>query len=153
MNGLVYEAVSYAMRYWFIFVVVFILIALIYISYKEYTEKKNVKGAMRQYLGYLEIVGGPQEFIGDRFGIRDNNTIGSSRRCDIMLPDDSVLPNHARLYSENGDLVLTPEKGGDTRINSRRATRSHRLKTGDVISIGHVNFTVNIKRTRVGNDD
>ncbi len=147
-----YEAVAYAMRYWFIFVVVGILIAVIYISYKEYKEKKYVKGTMSQYFGYLEIVGGPPEFLGDRFGVRRQNTIGSSRKSDIMLPDNTVQKNHALLYMKQEDLVLEPTAKAATQINGRRATTAHRLKTGDVVSIGDVDFAVYIKRTRLNHD-
>jgi hypothetical protein len=65
--------------------VVGVLVALIFISYKEYREKKYVKGAISKFFGYLEIVGGPEDFLGDRFGIRDQNTIGSSRKADIVI--------------------------------------------------------------------
>lgn len=153
MSSVVYETLSYAMRYWFIFAALAILIALIYISYKEYNEKKYVKNRMSKFLGYVEIIGGPEEFIGDRFGLRDQNIIGSSRRADIMLPDDTVLKTHALLYREDDELVLSPTSRSDTRINGRRASTKHRLKTGDVFSIGDVDFVLYIKRTRVGHDD
>lgn len=40
MSTAVYEAVAYALRYWFIAVAVGILIAMIVASYKEYKEKR-----------------------------------------------------------------------------------------------------------------
>jgi len=153
MNSVIFETVSYAMRYWFIAVVAVVLIALIYISYKEYNEKKYVKDTMSKFLGYLEIIGGPEEFIGDRFGVRDQNTIGSSRKSDIMLPDDTVLKTHALLYKEGEDIVISPTSSSDTKINGRRASTKHRLKTGDVISIGDVDFALYLKRTRISHDD
>ncbi len=152
MDQMVYEAIAYAMRYWFIFVVLGILVAVIYISYREYTEKKYVKGTMSRYLGYLEIVGGPGEFVGDRFGIREKNTIGSSKKCDIMLPDSTVLKTHALLYMEGDDLILSPTGHSNTKINGRRATQKHTLRTGDTVSVGDVDFAVYIKRTRVQYD-
>ncbi|MDL2237445.1 FHA domain-containing protein [Christensenellaceae bacterium OttesenSCG-928-K19] len=152
MDGAIYEVAAYAMRYWFILVIVGILVASIYISYKQYNEKKYVKGAMSKFFGYLEIVGGPEEFIGDRFGVREQNTIGSSQHADIILPDKTVLATHALLYVEEGDMILSPTSRSDTRINSRRAINQHKLKTGDIISIGDVDFYVYIKRTRIGND-
>lgn len=152
MDGMVYEAVSYAMRYWFIVVALGILITVIYISYKEYREKKYVKGAMSKFTGYLEIVGGPEEFIGDRFGIARENTIGSSAKADIMLPDDSVLKTHALLYMEGDDLIFSPTSRSNTMINGRKAVRTHKLKTGDTISIGDIDLAVFIKRTRLNHD-
>ena len=85
-----YEVAAYALRYWFIAAVLVILIAVIYISYKEYQQKKFVMTEISQFGGYMKIIGGPREFIGDRFGLRENNTIGSDSRCDIVLPDRTV---------------------------------------------------------------
>lgn len=150
MTSAVYEAISYAMRYWFIAVVLGTLIAMIYISYKEYREKKSVRSELDQYVGYLEIVGGPEQFIGDRFGIRPRNWIGRSKRDDIVLPDASVEQSHAQLYMDGDRLILEPGARGSTKINGRRAVRRHALKTGDVFSIGDVDFAVYIRRTRVG---
>lgn len=153
MSAPVYEAVAYTMRYWFIAVALGILIAMITASYKTYKEKKTVKSELSRYLGYLEIIGGPEEFMHDRFGILEMNQIGSAEDGDVVLPDESVAPVHAFLYMENGDLILEPhEKRAATKINGRTAIRPHALKTGDVISIGDVQFAVYIKRTRLGYD-
>lgn len=93
---------------------------------------------------------GPPEFIGDRFGIRENNAIGRSDNCDIILPDPSVSASHAFLFWDRGDLILEPaSREGRTKINGRLAIRKHALKTGDVISIGDVDFAVYIRRNRL----
>ena len=152
MDGLAYEAVSGAMRYWFLLIVAGILIALIRISYMEYKEKKYVKDTIGKFLGYLEIIGGPDDFLGDRFGIRDFNAIGSSRNADIIIPDDSVHKTHAHIFWEKDEIMIRPKNKSGTMINGRKAIGKHRIRTGDVISIGIVDFYVYIKRTRVGHE-
>jgi hypothetical protein len=152
MEQMVYEAVAYAMRYWFIAVVVGILIAVIYISHREYEEKKYVKDMVSRYAGYLEIVGGPKDFIGDRFGIRERTSIGSSKKADIILPDTTVAKTHAMLRLEDEDLMIYPAERTNTKINGRRAIQEHRLRTGDIVSIGDVDLVVYIKRTRIWYD-
>lgn len=154
MSNAVYEALAYAMRYWFIAVAVGILIAMTVASYREYKEKKQVRSELSQFCGYLEIVDGPEEFLHDRFGIRaEMNTIGRSPDEDIVLPDATVAPVHAFLYMENDELILEPHgRGGETKINGRLALRRHKLKTGDVVSVGDVSFAVYIRRKRLGYD-
>ena len=154
MSNAVYEALAYAMRYWFIAVAVGILVAMIVASYREYKEKRQVRRELKQFSGYLEIIDGPPEFIGDRFGIREEmNTIGRSAEEDIVLPDPSVAPVHAFLYMENDRLILEPHAhSGTTRINGRLAMRRHALKTGDVVTVGDVSFAVYIRRKRLGYD-
>ncbi|MBD5559495.1 MAG: FHA domain-containing protein [Clostridia bacterium] len=154
MSDAVYEALAYAMRYWFIAVAVGILIAMVMASYREYKEKRQIRSELSQFSGYLEIIAGPEEFVGDRFGIRpEMNTVGSSPDEDIMLPDGSVAPVHAFLYMEGDRLILEPHSLRHvTQINGRRAVRKHELKTGDVVTVGDISFAVYIRRKRVGYD-
>lgn len=147
-----YEVAAYALRYWFIAAVLAILIAVIYISYKEYQQKKYVMSEIGQFDGYAKIISGPRDFIGDRFGLREENTIGSDNRCDIVLPDNTVERNHAVIFREGDDYYLEPSKKAPTKINGRRATNAHKLKTGDAVSFGDVEMRVYFKRTRIGND-
>ncbi len=147
-----YEVVAYALRYWFIAAVLVILIAVIYISYKEYQQKKFVMSEISQFGGYAKIIGGPEDFIGDRFGLREENTIGSSQNCDIVIPDRTVSPNHAIIFKDGDDYYLRPMEKAPTTINGRRAVNTHKLKTGDAMSFGDVQMRIYFKRTRIGND-
>lgn len=155
MNSLEYETLAFAMRYWFLALILAILIALIYVSYKQYTERKTVKDMLGRFNGYLEIIRGPREFLGDKFGIRGDadNLIGSAPGADIMLPDESVAPEHAYLYQGPDSMILSPTRQGDTKINGRRTTRDHQLKTGDIISIGDIDFVLRLKRKRISDDN
>lgn len=148
-----YEVAAYALRYWFIAAVLAILIAVIYISYKEYQQKKYVMSEIGQFDGYAKIIGGPREFVGDRFGLREENTIGSDARCDIVLPDQTVRRNHALIYREGDNYYLQPAEKAPTKINGRKAVNAHKLKTGDALSFGDVEMRVYFKRTRIGNHD
>lgn len=146
-----YEVAAYALRYWFIAAVVAILIAVIYISYQEYQQKKFVMSEIGQFGGYVKIIGGPREFVGDRFGLREENTIGSDAQCDIVIPDRTVKRSHADIYREGDDYYIRPAEKAPTKINGRRATSTHRLKTGDAVSFGDVETRVYFKRTRIEN--
>ena len=60
MSPSVYEAIAFAMRYWFILVIAIILIAVIVISVREYKARKSVMSRMAEFAGFLEIVGGAE---------------------------------------------------------------------------------------------
>jgi len=145
-----YDAIAYAMRYWFIFVVLGILIAMIVISVREVREKRQALTEIGRYIGYLEIVGGPEEYWGDRFGLREQNMIGSGGLADILIP--TIAKTHAHIYRQDEDLIFEPERGRVTKINGRRATNPHILKTGDVVTLGDVDLRVYLKRTRLHDD-
>ena len=152
MTASVYEAVAFAMRYWFIIAMAVILIAVVSASVKEYRSRKYVIKRMEEFLGYLEIVGGPEDLIGTKFGICDENIIGSSSRSDIIIEDKSVKKAHAILYRRGDSLLLSTVNKSETYVNDRPAERAYTLKTGDIISVGNVDMCIFIKRKRVGDD-
>ncbi|MEF9988197.1 MAG: FHA domain-containing protein, partial [Christensenella sp.] len=137
-----YEITAYALRYWFIAAMLVILIAVIYISYKEYQQKKYVRTELSQFDGYAKVIGGPREFIGDRFGLGVHNSVGSDARCDIVLPDASVRKNHASIFKEDDNYYIEPAAKAPTKINGRIATTAHKLKTGDALLFGDVELRV-----------
>ena len=151
MNGSVYEAVAFAMRYWFVFVMFVILIAVIYASVSEYRQRKYIMEEVGQYVGYLEIKSGPEDFIGDRHGIKVEKTLGRLAKSDICIDDYSVAKTHALLFKKGDDLFLSPMGRAATMVNGKKILKPQILKTGDMITLGEVDARVFIKRTRLQN--
>ncbi|MEI6100706.1 MAG: FHA domain-containing protein [Eubacteriales bacterium] len=152
MSGSVYEAVAYAMRYWFVFATCVILIAVIYTSVSEYRQRKNILDEVDSIVGYLEISAGPEDWIGNRVGIRAENTLGRLAKSDICLDDYSIAKSHALLYKKGDDLVISPLGKAETSVNGRLIAGVQVLRTGDTIEIGDIQLKVFIKRTRLQND-
>lgn len=152
MSGTVYEAVAYAMRYWFVLAVCVILIAVIFASVSEFRQRKYVLGEVDSSAGYLEILTGPEEWIGSRMAIKGENTLGRLHKNDICLDDRSVAKSHALLYKEEGDLFLSPAGAAETMVNGRPIEHPQPLRTGDIIKLGNIELRVFIKRTRLQDD-
>ncbi|MBQ9942155.1 MAG: FHA domain-containing protein [Christensenellaceae bacterium] len=153
MSGAVYETVAYIMRYWFIAVIGLMLLTLILVSRREYRERKAVMGEVGQYIGYLEVIGGADDVLGERVGIMKENRLGSSQSCDIVISDPSVRKNHAVIYKKDDQVILVPTEAGSTRINGRRATRPHAIITGDVVQFGDISARVYVKPPVSGEDE
>lgn len=152
MSGSVYEVVAYAMRYWFVFATCVILIAVIWASVSEYRQRKNILEEVDSYVGYLEITAGPEGWIGNRLGLRAQNTVGRHAKSDICLDDHSIAKSHALVYKAGDDLLISPEGKAETQVNGRAVESPHILRTGDVLSLGDIELRVFIKRTRLQND-
>ncbi|MBQ3274113.1 MAG: FHA domain-containing protein [Christensenellaceae bacterium] len=152
MSPSVYEAIAFAMRYWFILVIAIILIAVIVISVREYKARKSVMSRMAEFAGFLEIVGGADDLIGEKFGICDENLIGSAYSCDICIPDKGVKKKHAVIYIRDDVIMVRPVGRSVILVNEDLVKGPHALRTGDVISLGNASLRVFIKRKRVGND-
>jgi len=145
MASAIYDAVAFGMRYWFILIIGIMLLTLILVSNREYRERKAVMGEVGQYIGYLEIIGGADDVLGERIGIMVENMVGNSRNADIMILDPSVARNHAMINRREGRLMLVPLENAMTKINGRRASRAHQIFTGDRVSFGNIEALVYVK--------
>ena len=152
MTPAVYEAVAFGMRYWFIIAIAVILVAVILISVKEYRTRKEAFTRVNAFSGYLEIVAGPDDLIGEKFGICEENLIGSAENSDIRVDDESVRHVHASLYIENGSVFLNPLDESDTYINGRQIFTAEVLRTGDLVGVGDIDMCLHLKRKRVRDD-
>lgn len=128
-----YELIAYSARYLFLILTVAILLALILVSYREYRDKKDIKSVISAYLGYLEIIDGPKDFLGDQFGVAADNIIGSSSESDIIVEGAGLALKHARLISCGESFYIDPVAGADVYVNGAKIQTRRTVKTGDVI--------------------
>lgn len=69
--------------------------------------------------------------------------IGSNKNSDIYLPDDSIKSNHLFLEIVEDKLIIHPNKNIDFYlVNSKRTTIFKELKTGDILTIENIKFTI-----------
>jgi Uncharacterized conserved protein, contains FHA domain len=142
----VYEAASLAMRYWFFIVGAIVLLGVTSISIKEYRDKRYVLGVAKSSIGYLAVVSGPEDIRGVKMQLMLQNTIGRSRRADIVLSDRSVEKAHAQLYLAEDDAVYLSRLGsGEITVNGARVNEYARLKDTDIVCFGNVVVRVHIK--------
>ena len=88
----------------------------------------------------------------EKFGICDENTLGSAYGCDICLPDKGVKKKHALVYYKDGGIFIQPLGRCVVLVNDELVRDAYALKTGDIISLGSIELRVFLKRKRVGND-
>lgn len=146
MSQALYGTISIAMRYWFLLLAALTLLAIIFVSRSEYRQRRAVLDEAGQYIGYLEVLSGPPEDLGERIGIARDNTVGSSKGADIVIRDGSVARAHALIYQKEDDVILSPLSKKSTKINGRRAVKAHKIYTGDVVSFGNVDARVFLRR-------
>lgn len=84
MDGAMYEAIAFVMKYWFIIVIGIMLFSMAAVSLSEYRQRKNIIGEVTQYKGYIEIMDDNPDIDGTRIGIMEENLVGSSRSAWIF---------------------------------------------------------------------
>ena len=153
MDSAMYEAIAFVMKYWFIIVIGIMLFSMAAVSLSEYRQRKNIIGEVTQHKGYIEIMDDNPDIDGTRIGIMEENLVGSSRSADIYITHPSIQKNHARMTMRDGKLFLTPLNNSEVKINGRRAAKTHRIFTGDVVTFGELDVYVYIKERGDEDDD
>lgn len=99
------------------------------------------------------IIGGPPKVVGlliasngSEHRLQSENTIGHGRHNDVVLEDDTVSREHARIHLERGHFVIYDLASTNrTWVNDQQVQR-RTLRDGDVIRVG--NSTLVFKEAR-----
>jgi hypothetical protein len=146
---MIFEAVSLGMRYWFVIVIVIVLIGCIAISIKEYRQKRYVLGVAQNSIGYLSILSGPDDILGQNVQLMEQNTIGRSHRADIVVVERSVDKAHSQIYlDENGDVCINRLGEGEVTINGAALEDAGLLYDDDIVCFGNVVTQVHLKEDK-----
>jgi hypothetical protein len=141
----VYEAVSLAMRYWFLAAAAIVLLSVAGISIKEYREKRLVLSVAQSSIGYIHVVSGPEDIFNVNIQLMRENTIGKARNADIVIKDPSILKAHLQVYSADGDVFVNKLGKGEVTVNGADVTSPVKVKTGDIICFGNIVTRLHLK--------
>lgn len=90
----------------------------------------------------LEVYEGSCKSKTDIFYLVDSVTIGSASNCDIIFNDAQVAPLNSRIFVRNQMIYIEDMNSPQgTAIGGMRIQGQNRLRSGDVISIGTVEFS------------
>lgn len=146
----IYEAVAFALRYWFVFVIIAILICVIIVSVTEYRDKKRIMQYAGTYIGYMEVIysKGSGAEIGDRFTLAADNDIGSGSHCNIVINEEGVMKKHVRIFVQGKDVVLRALDSNNTQLNGHPVKDGQLIHTGDIILVGDTALMVHLKEVK-----
>ena len=145
MDG-VYEATALTLRFWFLIAAGIVLLGVTSISIKEYRDKRYVLGVAHSSIGYMTIISGPDDIMGQNIQLMNKNTIGRSRRVDIVLNDRSVDKAHSQLYlAEDGTVYVNGLGRGDVTVNGHFISEASPIYEGDVVCFGNVVTRIHLK--------
>ena len=145
MDG-IYEAAALALRFWFLIAASIVLLGVTSISIKEYRDKRYVLGVAHSSIGYMTIVSGPDDIMGTNIALMDKNTVGRSRRVDIVLGDRSVDKAHSQLYvAEDGSVYVNRLGRGEVTVNGQPVSDARAIYQGDMVCFGNVVARMHLK--------
>ncbi len=145
MNGF-YEATALALRFWFLIVAVIVLLGVTSISIKEYRDKRMVLDVAQSSIGYLSVISGPEDVMGQNVPLMTENIIGRSRSSDILFADRSVDKAHSQIYKDDRGTVYISRLGRrDITVNGISIDDPVPIYDRDVVCFGNVVAKVHLK--------
>lgn len=149
-----YDIVATGMRYFFILLIVYILVRLVIQSVREYRSMQQVKQRVRSVSpGYLEVIA-PLDIAGERFPLRRENTIGRSKRADIVIDHKTLASIHAFIYEKKDGLYISNYGSRNVvLINGERAKNEELLYTGDRLGMGAVTLCLHLRNEVLTDDE
>lgn len=125
-------------RFWFLLAALYILYRTVDNSMAEYSYRKQLRAGQGRFFGYLTVVRSANPaIVGQRFGLKWENSLGSGKRCDIFLDDDTIEKNHAVVSVHRGGAFISPKGKGRIGVNDRAGSKYEELFDGDEIKLGN----------------
>ena len=134
-------------KYVFVGIVLLFLFLVIDNSLAEYIyRKESIGDDTGRIFGYLTITrAADEELIGRKYGLKWENSIGSSKGCDICIPARFVKKRHAIVYLTKDGVLLLPVNKNEVYLNGERARRGEILYDGDILTLGAVTLRLRLR--------
>ncbi len=135
-------------------VVKFILIGIVYLFilkvvkmvYLDISDTKRARRQITEGMAYLKYSGRKKDLeykIYDTYAVKEETSIGRTRKNDICIPAPFMSSQHARIFFADGEFYL--EDLGSTNgtlLNGKHVGNyTLTIKSGDKISFGSLKFT------------
>lgn len=152
LSDAIHSIILVVSRYWFVVLIWYILYRIIENAYVEYRFDKNRNNEMPagDFLGFIKVIAVEPEqenedLLGTRYGLREDNSIGRSKSCDICIPHPTISNSHARIITMGDDFFIQDSKSRNgTFMNNNRINHKEKMRTGDIIQIGNVMLSVTL---------
>ncbi len=133
---------SQALKYIFIIIIyLFILtiIRMIYLDIRSMKQVDNIKDA-----AYLKVVNRLDSLnfkMQEYYVLKNKIDIGRSSKNDMVIKDNFVSKNHARIFESEGSYFIEDlNSANGTYLNGQELDNIVELRDGDNIGIGFIQF-------------
>ncbi len=141
-----YTIISDILKYAFVVVVYMFIYSVVKLVYLDISDARRMSKADEDGYGYLKLINLRKDLnfkIYESYSIRENATIGRSKKCDIYINDKYLSKNHARIFFDQDKFFIEDLKSTNgTYVNGQKISSAHpvKIKDNDKISFGDVSF-------------
>ncbi|MBC7088331.1 MAG: FHA domain-containing protein [Tissierellales bacterium] len=136
-----FNILSILAKYIFVFIIymfIFLIIRMIYLDINQLSIEKNLNGAYLKLLNRLDDL---QYKLKDSYSIADEITLGRSNDNDIVIKSPYVSKHHFKIVKDEREFYIEDlNSSNGTYINGERIYDARKLKKGDIIKVGELEF-------------
>ena len=140
-----YELLATVIKYAFVIIVYMFILSIVRLVYLDITDAKGQDMAQKGAIAYLKLINLRRNLkfkMFESYSVKENTTIGRSKRCHVFIDDPFLSKNHARVFLKDGSFYV--EDLGSTNgsfLNGRRlGSQPVRIKDSDKLSFGNISF-------------
>lgn len=140
-----YQIVSDVLKYIFVIAVYAFIFSVIKLIYLDISDTRRFARSLEDAFCYLKLVNLREDFnfkIYESYGIREESTLGRSKKCDIYIKDPFLSKMHARIFLYEGKYYV--EDLGSTNgtfVNGKKVEgKPVRIKDSDKVTFGTICF-------------
>lgn len=138
-----FRLLSWIVRYIFIILVYYFLYGIIRLIYLD-IQNINKINQKQSNQPYLKLVNRKERLdfdIQEFYDLRDITTVGRGKENTIQILDKYISSNHLKIIKDEGEYFLEDQNSvNGTYLNSSKIEDVVRLKNGDRIGLGQVEF-------------
>lgn len=136
---------SIIIKYIFVLVVYMFILSIVKLVYLDITDARRHDMAHKGGYAYLKLINLRRNLkfkMHESYSIKENATIGRSKRCTIYIDDPHLSKNHARIFLKDGVFYVQDlDSTNGSFLNGRKLPKQAvRVKDSDKLSFGNVSF-------------
>ena len=142
----VFELASKIVKYILIGIVYLFILKVVKMVYLDISDTKRARRVITDGMAYLKLSSrrrSKEYKLYDSYAVRENTTIGRSRKNDICIPDPFLSASHARIYFADGEFYLEDLGSTNGTLYNGKYIGNYTvtLKSGDKVGFGNITFT------------
>ncbi len=140
-----YQILADVLKYIFVVAVYAFLYSVIKLVYLDISDTRRFSRTLDDAYCYLKLINLREDFnfkIFESYGIREDSTIGRSKKCEIYIPDPYLSKRHARIFLKDGAYYLMDlGSTNGTYLNGQPVgDMPVRVKDSDKVRFGTIHF-------------
>ncbi len=140
-----YAIISDIIKYAFVVVVYIFIYSVVKLVYLDISDAKRMSKAEDDGYGYLKLINLRKDLkyrVFESYSVRDEATIGRSKKCDIYINNPYLSKEHARISFNEGKFYIEDlgSTNGTYLNGNKLGTHAVRLKDSDKITFGDLSF-------------